>query len=946
MDENKNLQNLNEKVNVESENVFTRKARTINPVVYFFISLFNALLGVVKWLADLIFSMVLSLIGFFKMIVVGAYKGVLGIGNFFKRKAHQFKHNDKNGKLSFFLFGASALAHKQKVIGIMYVVFQIAYIALFAIFGFSSIAKLSHLGTIETMEDPDCLDDFCDMIIGDNSIMILIYGLLWVLSIFIFLYVWNRSIENGYINYRIDEYLRFEKIDKKNIEISKKLDEEAKDAYNKGITLKEFKNSHKEEVEAYLSNIEDELEADYTRYLIEGTFAHSYKHLKEMNKQEKILEKLIINKDEIIEKRNLSREAKVIARNKKLNAYQGNDFDQIDKINSIVEIYDNNTMLRVANAEKKINKQKHVMHELTKRYSSYVEMQHTKNNDKYGKFNNYYKHVANLDTQLLVYKNFDLFKETYNSNLNKHEEINKFNADEAIRLFEEMNSKIAITKDKFAKIREKRAAFNLELEKIKETYQTEIKEIKKSNAHNKDELLLEAKARLIDLTTIINRKINDLPSEKMVDALEKEEIRESKDSYTRDKKYLKTNYTSEEYAFETMVNAMLVNYKLEYHTAINLAKSLFVEKKKETEFISDEELNRRITELSNSKDEYILRYPDKYAGRAKTFKETVGGLLDENFHITILSLPVIGIVLFSIVPLVFSILVAFTNYSNGHIPPTQLFTWTGLENFKNIFSPDPNSTFAVLPQALAKTVSWTLIWALVATFSNYILGIIVALMINKDGIKLKGLWRTVFMMTIAVPQFISLLSIGTLLKDNGAIGVWFTETFGQRMGFGTDGSPQGVLIAKIVIIVVNIWVGIPYTILSTTGILLNIPKDLYESSRVDGAGRVTQFMKITMPYILFVTGPSLITNFIGNINNFNVIFFLTGGGPAYGGSALLGLGQTDLLITFLYKIVTSANNPQFGIAAALGIVIFIICSFISIVMFNKSGSIKEEDQFQ
>ena len=101
-----------------------------------------------------------------------------------------------------------------------------------------------------------------------------------------------------------------------------------------------------------------------------------------------------------------------------------------------------------------------------------------------------------------------------------------------------------------------------------------------------------------------------------------------------------------------------------------------------------------------------------------------------------------------------------------------------------------------------------------------------------------------------------------------------------------------------------------------------------------------------MPYILFVTGPSLITNFIGNINNFNVIFFLTGGGPSIGGSALLGLGQTDLLITFLYKIVTSTNNPQYGIASAIGIVIFIICSFISIVMYNKSGSIKEEDQFQ
>ena len=460
----------------------------------------------------------------------------------------------------------------------MYIVFQVAYIALFAIFGVSSIAGLRYLGTIESTEDPDCFD-FCEIVLGDNSIMILIYGLLWVLSIFIFLYVWNRSIENGYLNYHLSGSLlqyRYERIDKKNIEFSKKLDEEATEAYNKGISLKEFKDSHKEEVKVYLSNIDDKLEADYTRYLIEGTFAHSYKHLKEMNKQEKTLEKLISKKEEIAKKRELSREAKVIERDQKLNAYQGNDSDQIDKINSIVEIYDNNTMLRVANADKKINKQKHVMHEITKRYSSYVEMQHTKNNDKYGKFNNYYKCIAKLDTQLLVYKNFDLFKDAYNSNLNKHEEINKFNANEAVRLFEEMNAKINATKEKFVKIRERRAAFNLELEQIKENYQNEVKEIKKSNAYNKEELLLEAKSKLIDLTTITNRKLNDLPTEKMVDALEKEEIRESKDSYARDKKYLKTNYTSEEYAFEAMVNVMLVNYKLDYHAAINLAKSLFV----------------------------------------------------------------------------------------------------------------------------------------------------------------------------------------------------------------------------------------------------------------------------------------------------------------------------------------------------------------------------------
>lgn len=201
-------------------------------------------------------------------------------------------------------------------------------------------------------------------------------------------------------------------------------------------------------------------------------------------------------------------------------------------------------------------------------------------------------------------------------------------------------------------------------------------------------------------------------------------------------------------------------------------------------------------------------------------------------------------------------------------------------------------------------------------------------------------------MTIAIPQFISLLSIGVLLKDYGAVGTLIQQWTGQRMGFGTNTDDSAVLMTKIIIILVNIWVGIPYTILSTTGILLNIPKDLYESARVDGAGSVTQLFKITMPYILFVTGPYLITQFIGNFNNFGVIFFLTGGGPAYEGSALLGLGKTDLLITFLYKIVTSNNDAQYGIAAAIGIIIFVLCSFVSIVMYNKSGAVKEEDQFQ
>ena len=142
---------------------------------------------------------------------------------------------------------------------------------------------------------------------------------------------------------------------------------------------------------------------------------------------------------------------------------------------------------------------------------------------------------------------------------------------------------------------------------------------------------------------------------------------------------------------------------------------------------------------------------------------------------------------------------------------------------------------------------------------------------------------------------------------------------------------------------VNVWIGVPYTILQTSGILLNIPEDLYESSNIDGAGPATQFFKITLPYILFVTGPSLIQTFIGNINNFGVIYFLTGGGPGYVGTTV-PIGHTDLFITYIYKMVTGAN-PRYGVASAIGIMVFIVCAFISMIMYNRSSSISQEDQF-
>ena len=131
--------------------------------------------------------------------------------------------------------------------------------------------------------------------------------------------------------------------------------------------------------------------------------------------------------------------------------------------------------------------------------------------------------------------------------------------------------------------------------------------------------------------------------------------------------------------------------------------------------------------------------------------------------------------------------------------------------------------------------------------------------------------------------------------------------------------------------------------LIATGILMNIPADLYESARIDGANALQTYAKITLPYMLFVTGPYLLTSFIGNINNFNVIFLLSGGRPLsmeLSGNA----GYTDLLITWLYKMTVTDTN--YKLAAVIGVIVFIITAAINLLVYNMIPSVKNEEDFQ
>ena len=329
----------------------------------------------------------------------------------------------------------------------------------------------------------------------------------------------------------------------------------------------------------------------------------------------------------------------------------------------------------------------------------------------------------------------------------------------------------------------------------------------------------------------------------------------------------------------------------------------------------------------------------KLAKSADDFK----ALGSSKYHITLLSFPMAGLIFFTVLPLIFTIFVAFTNFNNDHMFPIHLFTWVGFDNFETVFN---GKGMGIDASKFARTfwalLLWTLVWAFLATFTNFYLGMIVALIINKKGIKLKKFWRTMLVTTIAVPQFVSLMLMSKMLSPYGVI-----NSLLQVVGWQDASNPTQWLnspwLARMSVILVNLWVGIPYTVISCTGILMNVSDDLYEAAKIDGANPYKMFINITLPYMMFVMTPALISSFVGNINNFNVIFLLTGGNPADINLASTA-GDTDLLITWLYKL--TVNNQQYNIASVIGILVFVVVAFFSLVFYSRSNSLKNEEEFQ
>lgn len=333
----------------------------------------------------------------------------------------------------------------------------------------------------------------------------------------------------------------------------------------------------------------------------------------------------------------------------------------------------------------------------------------------------------------------------------------------------------------------------------------------------------------------------------------------------------------------------------------------------------------------NLKDAYRMQKVIEAGKTPASLKEEFSQLLDKKFYITVLTLPVLGVCVFNVLPIVFMILIAFTNYGGDIVPP-ELVDWVGLANFKKLI------TLSQFAPTFFRILGWNLLWAVVSTVLNYFAGLGLALLLNKDCVKGKAFWRSFPILAYAIPGFITLLAFKFMFSYGGPINQMITVSGRAAVGFL---DLDAKWIARGIGILVNCWISVPSIMLLATGHLSNRDMSLYEAARIDGASRWKQFQKLTMPFMLFATTPVLLSQFIGNFNNFGIFYFLRGG--LYVDGYFLA-SDTDLLINWLYNL--SIDNNYYCIGAAISLVIFLITSLISLIIYVQSPSYREEDTFQ
>jgi arabinogalactan oligomer/maltooligosaccharide transport system permease protein len=253
----------------------------------------------------------------------------------------------------------------------------------------------------------------------------------------------------------------------------------------------------------------------------------------------------------------------------------------------------------------------------------------------------------------------------------------------------------------------------------------------------------------------------------------------------------------------------------------------------------------------------------------------------------------------------------------------------GFDNFTKAFS-DQN-----IRGPLLQVMLWTFTFAIVSVLSTFALGLFLANAFNLPDLRGKRIYRILMILPYAFPAFLAgLVWSGLLNPEFGFVNNTFFG--GADIPWLTD-----PVLAKVSVLVVNLWLGFPYMFLVCTGALQSLPEEVNEAARMDGASAWRTFTAIKLPLLLVSVAPLLIASFAFNFNNFNVIYMLTDGGPRFDNTTA-NIGHTDILITMVYEIAFGTGvGRDYGLASALSIIIFIIVAVISAISFRQTKALED-----
>ena len=312
--------------------------------------------------------------------------------------------------------------------------------------------------------------------------------------------------------------------------------------------------------------------------------------------------------------------------------------------------------------------------------------------------------------------------------------------------------------------------------------------------------------------------------------------------------------------------------------------------------------------------------------RYSVWLESKEKLFEDGFPYLVIAPAGVVTVFIVLIPIITTILLALT----GMNPDAQAkFGWEALSNYKMILLGE-----GMVGSVFWKVFGWTIIWTIGATSLAIALGFILAIVLNNDRIKGKALFRSIYLLPWAVPSFITILFFSILLADGSSIVDWFRGIYGNEFSIKNDPT-----IIRMVLILMQAWMGSAYVFLLSTGVLQSINKELYEAADIDGATNFKKLAKITVPLVLFQTGPLLVGQYTFNFNNFNIIYLFNGGGPfdptQYGNLA----GSTDLLISYIFKL-TMENQYQ-ALGAAITVIVSIMLMVAAFIGYRNTEAFKK-----